>query len=66
MTVVQLIIVGDMKKLLEQYDDDMYLRFGDYEFQRLYQKYDTEVEVELIPISDYIVSYDDKDGPCGK
>ncbi len=53
MTVVQLITVGDMKKLLEQYDGDMYPGFGDYDFQRFYQKYDTEVEVELISISDY-------------
>lgn len=53
MTVVHLITVGELKKLLEPYDDDAVVSFGDYDFQRLYQKYDNEVEIKLNPISDY-------------
>ncbi|NOQ90833.1 MAG: hypothetical protein GQ549_07790 [Gammaproteobacteria bacterium] len=50
-----------MKKMLEKYDDDFCLSFGDYEFQRLYKKHDTEVEVKLIPIIDHIVSFEDRE-----
>jgi len=33
MTVVRLITIADFKKLLDRYDDDMALDFGDFEFQ---------------------------------
>ena len=35
MATMALITVGQMKEMLEQYDDDLGLDFGDFEFQRL-------------------------------
>jgi len=61
MTVVKLITVGEMKKLLDQYDDDLGLDFGDYEFKRLKHKTGMLVDVELTPISDYELGFGEID-----
>lgn len=61
MTVMNLITVGEMKKLLEQYDDDLALCFGDYEFKRLNHKTGMLVDVELTPISDHEFGFGESD-----
>jgi len=40
-----------MKEMLEQYDDDLGLDFGDFEFQRLALNNENLVNVELKPIA---------------
>ena len=50
MTTVALITVGQMKEMLKQYDDDLALDFGDFEFQRLTHNNENIVNVELEPI----------------
>jgi len=52
MTTVALITIGQMKELLNQYDDDMALDFGDYEFQGISQN-DNVVDIELKLIADH-------------
>jgi len=54
MTVVRLITIADFKKLLDRYDDDMGLDFGDFEFQGLRRSRDMMVKVKLKEITDYI------------
>ena len=51
MTTVALITVGQMKEMLKQYDDDVGLDFGDFEFQRLALNNENLVNVELKPIA---------------
>jgi len=42
-----------MKEMLEQYDDDLGLDFGDYEFQRLSLNNENLVKVELKLVADH-------------
>ena len=53
MATMALITVGQMKKMLEQYDDDLGLDFGDYEFQRLSLNNENLVNVELKLVADH-------------
>ena len=53
MATMALITVGQMKEMLEQYDDDLGLDFGDYEFQRLSLNNENLVNVELKLVADH-------------
>jgi len=53
MATTALITVGQMKEMLEQYDDDLGLDFGDYEFQRLSLNNENLVNVELKLVADH-------------
>jgi len=48
-----LITVGQLKEMLEQYDDDLGLDFGDFEFQRLALNNENLVDVELKQVADH-------------
>ena len=53
MATMALITVGQMKEMLEQYDDDLGLDFGDFEFQRLALNNENLVNVELKLVADH-------------
>ena len=53
MATIALITVGQMKEMLERYDDDVGLDFGDFEFQRLALNNEKLVDVELKPVADH-------------
>lgn len=53
MAAMALITVGQMKEMLEPYDDDLGLDFGDYEFQRLSLNNENLVNVELKLVADH-------------
>ncbi len=53
MATIALITVGQMKEMLEQYDDDLGLDFGDYEFRRLSLNNENLVNVELKLVADH-------------
>ena len=57
MATVALITVGQMKEMLEQYDDDLGLDFGDFEFQKLTLNSKNLVNVELKPVADHEASF---------
>ncbi len=53
MATIALITVGQMKEMLEQYDDEDALDFGDFEFQRLALNNEKQVDVELKLVADH-------------
>jgi len=53
MATMALITVGQLKEMLEQYDDDLGLDFGDFEFQRLALNNENLVDVELKQVADH-------------
>ena len=53
MATIALITVGQMKEMLEQYDDDLGLDFGDFEFQKLTLNNENLVNVELKLVADH-------------